>query len=94
MPDCHILYRCFSAFDFVIREKGKYFFFVNSCEGVIKYTGPFTETNTTIRLGGDIAIDFNKVDNGNSLTFDLAKAGVCQDSGGTFSLEQFILSED
>ena len=58
------------------------------------YTGPFTETNTTIRLGGDIAIDFNKVDNGNSLTFDLAKAGVCQDSGGTFSLEQFILSED
>lgn len=73
-----------------LSSTGKYIFYVNGCEGMKKYVGDYTETNNAVRLAGEITIDFEKVEDGRTLNFDHAKAGVCHGSGN-FSLEELVL---
>ena len=76
---------------------GTYTLYLNNCEGVTKYSGNFTETDTDISLLGEITKlinndTFKKKSNGNTLEFDFSKIA-CNDSGGSFSLESYMLGE-
>ncbi len=77
-----------------LNSDGKYIFYINNCEGVTKYIGEYTETNNVVRLTGEMTLDLEKTENGTILKFDLEKAGVCHDSGGSFSLEDSIYTEN
>lgn len=70
---------------------GTYEFYINNCHGVNKEIGKYTETNNKISLTGDKNMEFNKIENGNTLEFNFEELGACNNSGGRFSLESSVL---
>ena len=72
-------------------SNNKYALFVNICSGVSKYTGTYTENNSSIVLTGSKNMTFTKKDKGTTLSFDANKLNACNVSGGHLSLESKIL---
>ena len=61
-------------------SNNKYDLFVNNCEGITKYSGNYTETNTNISLTGDKSLVFEKkYGEGRQLEFNFSELGACSD---------------
>lgn len=71
-------------------SNGKYDFYINECEGVGKYSGTYTESDTAITLTGSKNKVITKKYDGNVLEFD-GFADSCGYSGESFALESCIL---
>ena len=72
---------------------GNYAFYINNCEGVTKYSGTYTEDDKSITLTGEKNLKLDKKDAGSSLNIDYQTIGACHDSGGFFSLEEYIIGK-